>query len=165
MFCRTDKRGFPVMNAIVAVITIAMATNLHAKTLSFPSFQIEVPADWEHSIESDPADHPGNVARLRDPDRPGNLKLLSYDAPVLVGKEKLRNMTNMDASIPLNWQQWGDYSGYEYNYVERGSFYRQWWLVNGRALIFITYQSDPESKDSDTAQIDRIVRSITAMPH
>ena len=70
-------------------------------------------------------------------------------------------MTNVDASTPLTWQKWGDYSGYQYDYLERGSFYRQWWLVNERAMMFITYQCDPESKDSETEEIDKIVRSIT----
>lgn len=157
-----DKREFLVVNTFVAIAFIAMATSLHAKTLSFSSFQMEIPADWEHSIENNPGNNWHNVFELHHPDRTGSLKCLSYDAPVVVGKEELRNMTNVDASIPLTWQQWGDYSGYQYDYLERDSFYRQWWLVNGRAMIFITYQNDPESKDSDTEEIDKLVRSITA---
>jgi hypothetical protein len=90
------------------------------------------------------------------------LKLLSYNAPVVVDDDKLRNMTNVDASIPLTWQKWGDYSGYQYDYLESGSFYRQWWLVNERTIIFVTYQSVLESKDSDKGEIDGIVRSIRA---
>jgi hypothetical protein len=135
---------------------------LRAETLSFSSFQIEIPPGWEHSIESSSGNDWGNVVRLWHPDRAGSLKFLSYDAPVAVDKDRLRNMTNVDASIVLTWQQWGDYSGYQYDYLERGSFYRQWWLVNGRAMIFITYQSDPESKDSHAAEIDKLVDSITA---
>ena len=151
------------MNAVVAILFIAMATSLHAETLSFPSFQIKIPAGWEHSIESGPGnDRGGSVVSLRHPDGAGSLRMLSYDAPVVVREDRLRNMTNVDASIPLTWQKWGDYSGYQYDYPERGSFYRQWWLVNERAMIFITYQYDPESKDSDTEEIDKIVRSITA---
>ena len=70
-------------------------------------------------------------------------------------------MTNVDSSEPLTWQSWGDYSGYQYEYLERGSFYRQWWLVNERTIIFITYNCNPESKDIEIDEINKIVNSIT----
>ena len=148
------------MNAGVAIIFIAIATNVYAETLSFPFFQIEVPAGWERSIENGPGSDLGRVVSLRHPDGTGRLKVVSYNAPVIIGKDRLRNMTNVDASTPLDWQHWGDYSGYQYDYTERSSAYRQWWLVNERSMIFVTYQYDPESKDSDTEEIDEIVRSI-----
>lgn len=44
---------------------------------------------------------------------------------------------------------------------ERGSFYRQWWLLSERTIIFIVYQYDPESREIETEVIDMIVRSIT----
>jgi hypothetical protein len=150
------------MNAVVLTVLIAMAASLNAETLSFPSFQIEIPAGWEHSIESKPGNDRRSVVSLRHPDGAGSMKLLSYDAPVVVGEDRLRNMTNVDASIPLTWKKWGDYFGYQYDYPEKGSFYRQWWLVNERTMMLVTYQSDLEPKDSDNNEIDRIVRSITA---
>ena len=139
-----------------------MATSLHAETLSFSSLQIQLPAGWEHSTESSPANDQGSVLNLRHPDNAGTLKILSYDAPMVVGKNKLRNLTNVDPSIPLAWQQWGDYSGYLYEYLEGDSIYRQWWLVKERTLIFVTYQHDLDSTDSDTEEIDKIVDSMTA---
>ena len=148
------------MNTFVAIIFLSMATSLHAETLSFPSFQLEVPAGWEHSIDIRPGNDQESVVSLRHPAGAGSLKILSYDAPIVISKDRLRNMTNVDASTPLTWQKWGDYSGYQYNYLEGGASYRQWWLVNKRSMIFITYQCDPESEDSDTEDIDKIVRSI-----
>jgi hypothetical protein len=150
------------MNTNVAAILITLAMSLHAETLSFPSFQIEIPDGWERSIENGPGDDWGVVVRLGHPDGAGSLKILSYNAPVLVGDDKLRTMTNVDASIALDLQKWGDYSGYQYDYLESGSFYRQWWLSNDRTMIFVTYQHNAESKDGDTEEIDKIVRSITA---
>ena len=70
-------------------------------------------------------------------------------------------MTNVDSSTPLTWQKWGDYSGYQYDYLERGSFYRQWWLANKRTIIFIVYDSDTESKDIEIDEINKIINSIT----
>jgi hypothetical protein len=86
---------------------------------------------------------------------------LEDPAPVAVSEDKLRNMTNVDASIPLTWQHWGDYSGYQYDYQESKAIYRQWWLVNTRTLVFVTWQGDPESQAGDTENIDMIVRSLT----
>jgi len=45
---------------------------------------------------------------------------------------------------------------------ESASFYRQWWLVSERTILFVVYQCDPESRDIETEEIDMIVRSITA---
>jgi hypothetical protein len=70
-------------------------------------------------------------------------------------------MTNVDSSIPLAWQNWGDYSGYQYDYSEGGSFYKQWWLVNERTLIFIVYDSNTEITDIENDEINTIVNSVT----
>ena len=148
------------MKNLFAIIVFVMTTSLNAETLSFPSFRIEIPDGWEHSIENSPGDFWGSVISLRHPNGVGILKMGSYDAPVVVSEDRLRNMTNVGFSTPLTWQNWGDYSGYQYDYLERGSFYRQWWLTNERTIIFITYQCDPESKDIETEEIDNIVLSI-----
>jgi hypothetical protein len=150
------------MNTVVAIIFVAIATSLNAETLSFPSFQIEIPAGWERSIENSPGDDRGIVVSLRHPDGASSLKILSYYAPVVVSEDRLRNMTNVDASTPLTWQKWGDYSGYQYDLLETGSFYRQWWLANERTIILIVYEGTTESSDVEIDQINKIVNSIKA---
>ena len=125
--------------------------------------RIEIGDGWIHSVEKDPQAHDetGAVLSIYHPDGSGVLKLQTYRAPDLVGKETLRNMTNVDPSISLTWQDWGDFSGYQHDYSERGSFFRQWWLANDRTLIFIVYESDTESRDIEIAEINSIVDSIT----
>jgi hypothetical protein len=150
-----------MMKYILAIIISATTTGLSAETLSFPSFQMEIPDGWEHTIENEPADDGRSVISLRHPNGVGTLKLQSYDALAVVGEDNLRNLTNLELSIPLAWQSWGDYSGYQYSYVESDSYFRQWWLTNDQAIIFVVYQCDPESKDIETEDIDKIVRSIT----
>ena len=149
------------MKNFFAVIVFAMTTSLNAETLSFPSFRIEIHDGWEHGIESDSGDDWGSVISLRQPNGVGILRMGFYDADAIVSKDILRNMTNLELSTPLTWQNWGDYSGYQYSYVESGLYYRQWWLANQRTIIFITYQCILESKDIETEEIDKIVRSIT----
>ncbi len=79
--------------------------------------------------------------------------------------EPLENIFRMNKregqwSTPLVWQIWGDNSGYQYDYWERASFYRQWWLANENGIIFIVYNSDTESKDIEIDEINEIVNSI-----
>ena len=149
------------MKNLFAIIIFAMTWSLNAETLSFSSFRIEIQDGWEYSIESGTGDDWGSVISLRHLDGVGIFKMRSYEAPAVVGEDILRNMTNVEASTPLAWRNWGDYSGYQYSYFEGGSFYRRWWLANQRTILFITYQCDPESKDIETEEIDKIVRSIT----
>lgn len=152
------------MKYVLAIIISAMTANLSAETLSFPSFQLEIQDGWERSIDNRPVDDLLSMITLRRPNGVGVLKIGFHDALAVVGEDALRNLTNLDFSIPLTWQSWGDYSGYQYDYSERGSFFRQWWLTNEGTVIFVTYQGDPESKEFETEEIDNIVRSIVTTP-
>ena len=151
------------MKYIIAIVISLMMTSLNAETLSFPSFQIEIQDGWEHTIETGPGDNWGSVVSLSHPNGVGGLKILPYDAPA-VSQDRLRNLTNVELSVLLTWQNRGDYSGYQYDYLERGSFYRQWWLTNERTILFITYQCDSGSRDIEIEEIDNIVRSIMTTP-
>ena len=91
----------------------------------------------------------------------GTLKIQSLIAPSVIDKERLRLITNVDRLTPLGWQDWGNFSGYQYDYAERGSFFRQWWLVNQRTMIFVVYESSIEIEESDIEAVDRIVKSLT----
>ncbi len=84
-----------------------------------------------------------------------------FSTPYPVSKDRLRDITNVEWSTPLVWQIWGGNSGYQYDYFERGSFYRQWWLANENGIIFIVYNSNAESKDIEIDEINEIVNSIT----
>ena len=152
-----------MMKTLLAIAIFGMTTTSNAETLSFPYFRIEVEDGWVHSIERGSQAHYdwGESISIYHPNGNGILKMQPYSAPAFVSKETLRNMTNVDWSTPLIWQIWGDYSGYQYDYSEGGSFYRQWWLVNERTIIFIVYDSNIESKDIEIDEINKIVNSIT----
>jgi hypothetical protein len=72
----------------------------------------------------------------------------------------LRNMTNVEMSTALSWQNWGEFSGYSHEYDERGSFYRQWWLAAERTMIFITYRCNSGVQDAEIEAVETIVRSL-----
>jgi hypothetical protein len=151
------------MKPLLAIAIFGITTSSYAETLSFPTFRIQVEDGWVHSIERGAQAHHevGELISIYHPNGNGILKILSYSAPDLVSEEILRNMTNVASSTPLIWQNWGDYSGYQYDYLERGSFYRQWWLAIERTIIFFVYESNTESKNIEIDEINKIVNSIT----
>ena len=131
--------------------SMAAAEQLEISTL----FGIEVADGWVQKGV-------GELVSFHHPNGDGVLKIQSYSAPSVVDKERLRNLTNVDRSTRLAWQDWGGFSGYQYDYSERGSFFRQWWLVNQRTIIFVVYESSVELQQTDIDEIDRIVNSMTA---
>ena len=117
-------------------------------------FGIEVADGWVQEEE-------GELSSFYHPNGNGVLKIQSISASNVVDKERLRNLTNVDRSTPLTWQDWGGFSGYQYDYSERGSFFRQWWLVDQRTIIFVVYESSVEIEGADIDEVNRIVNSMT----
>ena len=146
---------------LLSAILLAITASPGAQTLSGPSFRMEIPDGWEQS--NDESSDGGSVFRLADPGDRGFLKLRSFDVPGFVTREALRNLTNLDVSIPLAWTAWGDYSGYQYNYIEKEVHYRQWWLASERTILLITYQRSGACDNFDSDLIDRIVNSIRVL--
>ena len=154
---------FQSMKILLVIISFGIIEDSNAETLTFSSFRIEVQDDWVHSLEKETKAHNemGELIIIHHPNGNGILKMQTYSAPNSVSKEILRNMTNVDRSIPLTWQDRGDYSGYQYEYSEGGSSYRQWWLANQRTIVFVVYESSVEPKDIEVYEIDKIVNSMT----
>ena len=151
------------MKILLAIAIFGMITSSNAETLTVPSVQMEIEDGWVHSIERGPqAQHElGGLISIYHPNGNGILKVQFYSTPDFVSKDILRNMTNVDVSTPLDWQNWGGNSGYQYDYLDRGTFYRQWWLANESGIIFIVYKSNTKPEKIETDEIDEIVSSIT----
>ena len=151
------------MKTLLAIAIFVISTISNAETLSLTSIQIEVEDGWVHNLERGPQAHNelGELINIYHPNGNGVLRIQPYSAPDFISQEILRKMTNVDSSTTLNWQDWGDNSGYQYDYSEGGSFYRQWWLAHNRTIIFIVYNSNTESTDIEIGEINKIVNSIS----
>jgi hypothetical protein len=150
------------MKSLLAIAIAGISTISNAETLSFPLFQIEVGSGWVHNIERESPAYGelGQLIAVYDPNGNGILRFRSYIAPGLVNPATLRNMTIVESSTTLNWREWGDYSGYQYDHAEGGSFFRQWWLTNERTIIFIVYESSTQPGNLEIDEVDKIVNSI-----
>lgn len=151
-------------DTIVAILLIAAASSPHAWTLDLHRFRIDVPDGWTHSIKKSTGEEWGDLVTLRPLHEDGDLKIMSYHAPVAITQDRLRSMTNVDRRITLAWQHWGEFAGYQYAYEELGSLHLQWFLVNGKTLLLVTYQGDPTTKDRVAADLDQMIRSLAVNP-
>lgn len=146
---------------ILLVTLFALTPSLFAETLSQPSFRIELADGWVPSIRKT-HDGLGDRISVHHPRRTGVLKFQSYRAPNSVDPKTLREMTNVDSSEQLDWESWGDFSGYQYSYHEEGVFYRQWWLADKKTIVFFVHSAKGEPKETEKREIDKIVLSLTA---
>ena len=128
------------------------------ESLSLGMFTIRLPDGWNQKTE----DQFGNqvVTRISPPGENGLLQVTSIEADGHLTKDRLRALTNVDLSVNLPWQQWGELTGYQYDYAEAGKFYRQWWLTHhDKVLLFVFSSSQEDELLRDT--IDTIVKSLT----
>jgi len=139
---------------MIKLLLLTMLLTVWAPAQGAPAFGIEVEDGWvQEEMEE--------TTIFYHPNGDGVLKIQSINVPADVGKERLRLLTNVEWSTPLAWQDWGDFSGYQYEYSEHGSFFRQWWLANQQTIIFVVYESSVELQETDIDEIDRIVNSMT----
>ena len=152
------------MKVFLSIALFVLAPSLFAQTLSQPFYRVEVADGWAHSIEKGSQSNTGfgDPVSIHHPDRDGILKILSFRAPISVDPKRLRELTNVDWSEQLDWETWGDFSGYQYSYFEKGLFHRQWWVTRKKTIVFFVFSASDEPKQAETNEIERIVRSITA---
>jgi len=147
---------------IFLLIITASACSATASTANFPRFSIEIPDGWNHTIDEPRADNQGFGAAVRiyRPGESGELTIVSYYSPVIADELTLRNFTNVDSSVQLDLEEWGNFAGYRYNYSENGSHFRQWWLSNRTTILILVYESDSEASREEIQGVDGMVSSI-----
>lgn len=150
------------MKAFLIIAISIISSVCSAEILTFSSLQLEVDEGWGHSVENGAQvhDETESLISIYHPDGHGILKIRRITAPDNVGRETLRNMTNVDLSTQLTWQAWGDNSGYQHDYSAGASFYRQWWLSHDKSIILVVYESTAELRDIESDPVSKIVNSI-----
>ena len=150
------------MKLILLITLILLGCNLSAENIdnliTVGAAELAIPEGWHHDKETNAG---RLIVNVYHPDSPGELKLSSMKIPSPTTVERLRNLTNVDLSLDLEWQTWGDYSGYQYDYSEKGKSFRQWWLMNEEEILFLVYKiDDGAGADADNVVINGIVASI-----
>ena len=133
-----------------------------AEFQTFSRFSIAIADGWSHRIDGrqPAAEEFGQLIKIFRVDGVGELGVISFQAPVVVNQLALRNLTNVASSVQLVCDEWGDFSGYQYNYSENGSFFRTWWLANQQTVLFLTYESEIETPQFEIQALDEMVASL-----
>jgi len=93
----------------------------------------------------------------------GALQISSFQKQAgTISREELLDATDCDAETQSHFQEksWGDFSGFQLVYSEDNTFWRKWWLANGRTLLFVTYNCELAKKDDEKAEISQMVGSL-----
>ncbi len=150
------------MKIIIAIVGCLFASGLMAETAHFSTFGITIPDQWIQEMEPGPADNWGSTLRLTSPNGEGVLKVTTFEAPLVISQERLRNLTNVPQTVPLKWQNWGDLNGFQYDYSVRDNSFRQWWLTTEQTVVIFVYEYKKDAGGVDSTVLDKVVRSITA---
>jgi hypothetical protein len=145
------------------LITVALVSSATAAALSFQEFSVDIPDDWNYGIdELRFANSPGFGATITisRPGDSGELTIVSYQSPVIADESVLRNFTNVDSSVQLDLEEWGDFAGYRYSYRENDAYFLQWWLSNRTTILILVYESETAVTPGEIQIIESMVASI-----
>jgi hypothetical protein len=158
-----NEKGEKSVKILITLIGCLMAGSLMAETAHFSSFGITVPDQWTHETETGSGEGWGSTLRLASPRGEGIVKITTFEAPTEVTQDRLRNLTNVEQSVPLKWQSWGELAGFQYDYSEGEHSFRQWWLTSEHTIVFVVYQYEGGGSSIDSSVLDRTVRSIASV--
>ena len=81
--------------------------------ISLGSFEIAMPEGWRYETVTQP--NKQVVTQISHPDKDGVLQIASIlHLPRKPTQNRIRLLTNIDSSVDLTWQKWGELSGYQY---------------------------------------------------
>ena len=136
----------------------AESNGRESKAIFLGSFEIAIPEGWQYETKTQP--NKQVVTQIFHPDKDGVLQIGSImHLPGKPTQNMIRRLTNLDSSLDLTWQKWGELSGYQYDYTEAGKFYRQWWLTHHNKIMFVVYSSKVKDESLRNV-IDEMVKSL-----
>jgi len=80
--------------------------------------------------------------------------------------ETVKRMAAEEAEVSVDWKsvRVGDFTGVTGHYQEEDTAVREWYLVNGSMLLYITYSCDTENGGMDDAAVDEILDTLQLTP-
>lgn len=67
-----------------------------------------------------------------------------------------------ESDVVQDWRKvtLGEFSGVVSQFVEEGAAVREWYVMNGSMLLFITYSCDEENRGMDDAAVDELLDTL-----
>jgi len=57
-------------------------------------------------------------------------------------------------------QDWGEFHGFQLVYAEKETFWRRWWLSNGTAFLFVTYNCPKVDMELELESVNSMLASL-----
>lgn len=75
---------------------------------------------------------------------------------------ELRAIALTESGPGLDWQTvtLGEFAGVRSQFVEEGTAIREWYVINGSMLLFITYSCDEDNGGMDDAAVDELLDTL-----
>lgn len=121
------------------------------------TWSLLVPDDWR-------AWHDEECATLVADDEIGALQISAAFKDSDVQASDLREFAaeHLEAGAKAKPTEAGDFVGFEIAFRDEDRFWRQWYLRNGRQMLFLTYNCDLESRSAEDAVLRDILASLVA---
>lgn len=76
---------------------------------------------------------------------------------------EVTEIANAEADSPLDWRRVtvGDLEGVASQYKEEGAAIREWYVMHGSMMLFITYSCEEENCGMDDAAVDELLDTLS----
>jgi len=121
------------------------------------TWSLAVPEGWR-------AWHDPECATLVGPGDIGSLQISAAFKESEVLEADLRDFASkhLDAGARPSATHAGDFVGFEIAFSDGDKFWRQWYLRNGRQMLFVTYNCDLDSRGTEEEPIREALASLVA---
>lgn len=77
-------------------------------------------------------------------------------------RRDVEDIARAESDRPQQWQSitLGDFAGVNTGYVEEGAAIREWYVVSGPLMLFITYSCDEDNRGMDDAAVDDLLDTL-----
>lgn len=93
----------------------------------------------------------------------GALQISAFQKPNgNVTKDDLLDATDLDAEAQkhLGEKKWGEFEGLQLVFSPDDTFWRKWWLVAGKTMLFATYNCELQDQEVEREAINAMVSSL-----
>ena len=79
---------------------------------------------------------------------------------------ELRDMARAESEQVLDWRKvtLGDFEGVVSRFAEEGTAIRDWYVMHGAMLLYITYSCEEENAGMDDAAVDELLDTLLLVP-
>ena len=76
--------------------------------------------------------------------------------------QEVRDIAVAESDSPQDWRKvnLGDFLGVSSSFVEEGTAIREWYVMHGALLLFITYSCDEDNRGMDDAAVDELLDTL-----